>query len=103
MGEAGRTERPRQRRGIVSALALPLIALVRLYQFTLGPVMGGHCRFVPTCSEYSIEALRAHGAFRGSWLTVRRLLRCHPFGGSGIDPVPPLKGTTDEHGLDDRY
>ena len=63
--------------------------LVRLYQVTLGFFMGGHCRFHPTCSEYSIEALRVHGALRGSWLTLRRLLRCQPFGGAGYDPVPP--------------
>lgn len=73
----------------VSPLAWPLIALVRLYQVTLGLLMGGHCRFQPTCSEYAIEALRAHGAFRGSWLIVRRIMRCHPWGGFGYDPVPP--------------
>lgn len=73
----------------VSLLARPLIALVRLYQVSLGMFMGGHCRFHPTCSHYSIEALQTHGAVRGSWLTIRRILRCHPFGGSGFDPVPP--------------
>jgi putative membrane protein insertion efficiency factor len=73
----------------VSVFAWPLIALVRLYQVTLGHVMGGHCRFHPTCSHYSIEALKVHGALRGSWLTLRRILRCQPFGGAGFDPVPP--------------
>jgi putative membrane protein insertion efficiency factor len=63
--------------------------MVRLYQVTLGFLMGGHCRFQPTCSEYSIEAFRTHGAFKGGWLTIRRILRCHPFGGHGYDPVPP--------------
>jgi uncharacterized protein len=76
----------------VSALAWPFIALVRLYQVTLGLFMGGHCRFQPTCSEYSIEAFRAHGVVRGCWLTIRRILRCHPFGGHGYDPVPPRRG-----------
>ena len=71
-----------------SLAARPLILLVRLYQVTLGLVMGGHCRFHPSCSNYSIEALRVHGALRGSWLTLRRILRCHPFGGHGFDPVP---------------
>ncbi|HVP73010.1 MAG TPA: membrane protein insertion efficiency factor YidD [Phycisphaerales bacterium] len=66
-----------------------MIALVRLYQATLGHLMGGHCRFHPTCSHYAIEALKIHGALRGGWLTIRRVLRCHPFGGSGFDPVPP--------------
>jgi putative membrane protein insertion efficiency factor len=74
-----------------SLAAMPLITLVRGYQVVLGPLLGGHCRFQPTCSAYAIEALREHGALRGSWLTVRRLARCHPFGGGGFDPVPPRK------------
>jgi putative membrane protein insertion efficiency factor len=72
----------------VTACAWPLIVLVRLYQCTLGPFLGGHCRFQPTCSCYAIEALRTHGALRGGWLTMRRLMRCQPFGGAGYDPVP---------------
>lgn len=64
------------------------VLLIRAYQVTLGPLMGGHCRFTPTCSHYGIEAYRTHGVVRGTWLTARRLLRCHPFGGSGYDPVP---------------
>lgn len=72
-----------------SPLALPLIWLVRAYQVTLSPLIGGRCRFHPTCSRYAVEALQTHGPLRGSWLTIRRLLRCHPFGGSGYDPVPP--------------
>ena len=72
----------------VSPVARPLVMLVRLYQVSLGPFLGGHCRFSPTCSQYAIEALRAHGAVRGSWLIVRRVGRCHPFGGGGYDPVP---------------
>lgn len=64
-----------------------LIALVRLYRLIprIGP---SPCRFVPSCSAYALEALQAHGALRGSWLTVRRLGRCHPFHAGGIDPVP---------------
>ena len=73
------------------AAAAPFIVAIRLYQVTLGPLMGGHCRFLPTCSEYAIEAYREHGPIRGSWLTLRRLLRCHPLGGRGYDPVP-LRG-----------
>jgi len=77
--------------GPMSLLALPLILLVRLYQIMLSPVMGGHCRFQPTCSVYSLQALRTHGALRGSWLTLRRITRCHPWGGCGYDPVPERK------------
>lgn len=65
-----------------------LIKLVRLYQLTLSPVMGNQCRFAPTCSHYSIEALEQHGAFKGSWLTIKRLARCHPGCEGGHDPVP---------------
>jgi len=62
--------------------------LIRLYQVSLGPFLGGHCRFSPTCSEYAIESLRAHGVVRGSWLALRRVGRCHPLGRGGYDPVP---------------
>ncbi len=65
-----------------------LIKLVRLYQLTLSPLIGNQCRFAPTCSNYSIEALEKHGAMKGSWLTVRRLARCHPGCEGGCDPVP---------------
>ena len=65
-----------------------LIWIVRAYQATLSSFMGGHCRFQPTCSVYSIDAIRRHGAMRGTWLTIKRLSRCHPFGGFGYDPVP---------------
>ncbi|MBF8776292.1 membrane protein insertion efficiency factor YidD [Pseudomonas fulva] len=65
-----------------------LIALMRGYQLFISPVIGSRCRFHPTCSQYSIEALRTHGALMGSWLTLRRLLRCHPLHPGGFDPVP---------------
>ena len=66
-----------------------LVALpVRGYRLVFSPWVGHGCRFQPTCSAYAREALERHGAFRGSWLTVRRILRCHPWGGSGIDNVP---------------
>ncbi len=65
------------------------VALIKLYQVTLSPFLGGHCRFIPTCSHYGVEALRTHGPFRGTWLTIVRLSRCHPFSGrGGYDPVP---------------
>lgn len=65
-----------------------LIALIHGYQLLLSPFLGGACRFTPSCSRYAIEAIRRHGAGRGSLLTVRRLLRCHPFCRGGHDPVP---------------
>jgi putative membrane protein insertion efficiency factor len=65
-----------------------LIALIRAYQLTLSPLLGGSCRFLPTCSAYAIEAIVAHGVWRGMALAARRLSRCHPFGRSGYDPVP---------------
>ena len=69
--------------------SLPFIAAIRLYQVTLGPLLGGHCRFEPSCSRYALDAYRLHGPIRGTWLAARRILRCHPFGGYGHDPVPP--------------
>ena len=69
-------------------LAWPLIWLVKFYRFAISPWLGGNCRFQPTCSEYAIEALKTHGVLRGGWLAARRISRCHPWGGSGYDPVP---------------
>ena len=66
-------------------VALPVSA----YRLLLSPWVGHACRFQPTCSAYALEALERHGALRGSWLTVRRIGRCHPWGGWGYDPVPP--------------
>jgi putative membrane protein insertion efficiency factor len=65
-----------------------LVALVRGYQVVLSPLLPASCRFYPSCSAYAIEALERHGALRGSWLTLRRLARCHPFHAGGYDPVP---------------
>ncbi|MEE2819219.1 MAG: membrane protein insertion efficiency factor YidD [Planctomycetota bacterium] len=70
----------------VSPLAIIFILFVRFYQITLRPFVGGFCRFNPTCSDYSIEAIKKHGAIKGGWKTIWRLLRCHPFGGCGYDP-----------------
>lgn len=73
-----------------------LIILIRIYQYTLAGVLGGQCRFHPTCSEYGIGAIRAHGAWRGSGLAIRRIFKCHPWHPGGIDPVPEVgtKGKT---------
>ena len=73
-------------------LTLLLRGLIRGYQLLISPVLGPSCRYLPTCSSYAIEALRAHGALTGSWLAARRILRCHPWGGQGLDPVPSPHG-----------
>lgn len=72
-------------RAILRAL---LIAPIRLYQWTLSPLLGVNCRYAPSCAEYAAEAIATHGALSGLWLAARRISRCHPWGGSGYDPVP---------------
>lgn len=69
-----------------------LIGLVRFYQVGISPLTPPSCRYTPTCSEYAVEAMERHGALRGGWMAVRRIFRCHPWGGSGYDPVPPTPG-----------
>lgn len=69
---------------IARALELPVWA----YRLCISPMLPDSCRFTPTCSQYAIEALRRHGPLKGVWLTLRRIARCHPWGGSGYDPVP---------------
>lgn len=72
-----------------------VVFLIHLYRWTLKPFLqviggpGSGCRFEPTCSQYALEAVQLHGAWRGSWLAAKRICRCHPWGGSGYDPVPP--------------
>ena len=73
-------------------IARVLAAPVRLYRRWLSPLKPPLCRFMPTCSAYTIEALETHGAVRGSWLAARRICRCHPWGGHGYDPVPDRQG-----------
>ena len=66
-------------------------ALVRLYRLTLSPLIGFHCRYLPTCSDYAEQALERHGLWAGGWMTLARLLRCHPWGNAGLDFVPGAK------------
>ncbi|MCI9043313.1 MAG: membrane protein insertion efficiency factor YidD [Muribaculaceae bacterium] len=73
---------------MAKALSMVLILPIRFYQAAISPMLPQSCRFYPSCSAYAIEALRRHGPFKGSWLAARRILRCHPWGGSGYDPVP---------------
>ncbi len=69
-------------------LARPLVLLIRGYQVAISPLLPPACRYTPTCSQYALEAVRRYGALRGSWMSLRRLLRCHPFRSGGYDPVP---------------
>ncbi|ALU74590.1 membrane protein insertion efficiency factor YidD [Tenacibaculum finnmarkense genomovar finnmarkense] len=69
-------------------LTYPFILLVRFYQTAISPFTPASCRYSPTCSGYAIEALRKHGVFYGGWLALKRIFSCHPWGGSGYDPVP---------------
>ena len=66
---------------------------IRFYQLFISPILPPACRFYPTCSAYAMEAILRHGLVRGSWLTLKRLARCHPWGGSGYDPVPQVQQT----------
>jgi putative membrane protein insertion efficiency factor len=77
---------------VSGALVLVLRGLLRGYQIVLSPLVGPACRFTPSCSEYAREALARHGVRGGTALAARRLLRCHPFGGAGFDPVPEPRG-----------
>lgn len=70
-------------------LIFPFIVLVRFYQVAISPYTPNSCRFQPTCSHYTVEALQVHGLFKGSWLAIKRIGSCHPLGRSGYDPVPP--------------
>ncbi len=76
------------------SITIPVL-LVRLYRISLSPWIGAHCRFTPTCSTYALESLKKHGLIVGGWLSLRRILRCHPWGSAGHDPVPPKNGTDD--------
>jgi hypothetical protein len=76
-----------------SAAARVLVAVITGYRRFVSPLLMPRCRFLPSCSAYALEAIRAHGALRGGWLAARRLSRCHPFHAGGLDPVPARKGT----------
>jgi|TARA_B100001741_G_scaffold49028_1_gene36958 putative membrane protein insertion efficiency factor len=69
----------------------PLLILIRGYQLIISPLLGSNCRFMPTCSEYAMESLRSHGLIKGSYLTIKRIGKCHPWGGHGYDPIPTKK------------
>jgi putative membrane protein insertion efficiency factor len=73
---------------LLRILSLPFIGLIKIYQWVISPLFGPKCRFTPSCSNYALQALKKYGVFKGTWLAVKRIARCHPWGGHGYDPVP---------------
>ena len=73
---------------MTNPIGLALIGLIKGYRLVVSPWLGVNCRYLPSCSEYALDAIAGHGVVRGSWLAAGRLCRCHPWGGSGYDPVP---------------
>jgi hypothetical protein len=72
----------------IKLLAVPFILLIKIYQLLISPLFPSSCRYTPTCSHYTMEALKKYGLLKGGWLGIKRISRCHPWGGSGYDPVP---------------
>ncbi|CAL1520799.1 membrane protein insertion efficiency factor YidD [Chitinophaga sp. MM2321] len=75
-------------RRVVRWLSYPFILLIKIYQWFISPLLGSKCRYTPTCSQYGLEAFKKYGIFKGGYLTIKRILSCHPWGGHGYDPVP---------------
>ncbi len=73
---------------ILQIFSFPFIILIKLYQWIISPWLGSKCRYTPTCSHYGVEALKKYGPIKGLWLTIKRVSKCHPWGGHGYDPVP---------------
>ncbi len=80
---------------LCAILSYFLKALITVYKYVISPLLGPKCRYLPTCSSYAMEAIEKHGPFEGGWLAVKRILRCHPWGGRGYDPVPTKEGPKD--------
>lgn len=73
---------------IIKSITFPFIIVIKIYQVLISPLFPSSCRYMPTCSNYTVEALKKHGLFKGGWLSIKRISKCHPWGGSGHDPVP---------------
>ena len=73
---------------ITKGLGYLFLLLIRFYQYAISPLLGSSCRYTPTCSQYGVEAIKKYGAFKGGWLTIKRIGRCNPWGSHGHDPVP---------------
>lgn len=74
----------------------PFLLLIKVYQKVISPIFPSTCRYTPTCSHYAVEALELHGLFKGGWLAIKRISSCHPWGGQGYDPVPPIEKNVKE-------
>jgi putative membrane protein insertion efficiency factor len=81
-------EKNKVRKAVRKIIIFPFVVLIRFYQTCISPLTPAACRFTPTCSQYALEAFRKHGLLKGFYLSARRILRCHPWGGHGYDPVP---------------
>jgi putative membrane protein insertion efficiency factor len=75
-------------KSLLKLITFPFIVLIKIYQLLISPLFPSSCRYTPTCSHYTLEALKKYGLFKGGWLGIKRISRCHPWGGSGYDPVP---------------
>lgn len=75
-------------KAIIKLVTFPFIIVIKIYQILISPLFPSSCRYTPTCSQYSLETLKKYGLFRGGWLGIKRISKCHPWGGSGHDPVP---------------
>lgn len=73
---------------VLKIIGLPIVLLVKIYQWIISPILPNSCRYSPTCSNYMLEAIKIWGPFKGTWSGIKRILRCHPWGGHGHDPVP---------------
>ncbi|MBA4197007.1 MAG: membrane protein insertion efficiency factor YidD [Chitinophaga sp.] len=73
---------------LLQIFSYPFILLIKFYQYVISPALGPKCRYIPTCSQYAVEALKKYGLFKGGWLALKRIASCHPWGGHGHDPVP---------------
>ncbi len=73
---------------VIKTITFPFIIIIKMYQLLISPLFPSSCRYTPTCSHYTVEALKKHGLFKGGWLGIKRISKCHPWGGNGYDPVP---------------
>jgi len=79
---------PKRKLSFGYIFSMPFILLIKVYQYTISPLLGPVCRYTPSCSVYSVEALKKYGPLKGSWLSIKRIISCNPWGGHGHDPVP---------------